>query len=352
MAFTKKILVDLSALRFNNCGLFQIAYNYGCFYKNEYQPNKKYTIYLLVPPNMVGAFGNKVKYIPANWFYKHFQWFIPPVKVWHSIHQLSKYEPKHLNTKYILTIHDLNFLYEKAGDKIEKYRRKIQKEVDRADIIVVISEFTKKEIEEHLSLKNKPVHIIYNGIKDFDETHEKRPEFVNESKPFFFSIGQIKRKKNFHVLVPMMKLFPQYNLYISGLKDDKYADKIETMIKQNELDNVFLTGEIDHNEKIWMYKHCKAFLFPSLFEGFGMPVIEALKLGAPVFSSQETSLKEIGANHVFFWDNFEAKHMKNAIEKGLKYFEQHPEMAIENKQYAKSFSFKEHIENYLKLYYQ
>jgi len=150
----------------------------------------------------------------------------------------------------------------------------------------------------------------------------------------------------------MMKLFPDKELYIAGEKNSKYGDLIERRIREGNLTNVHLVGTVTNEERTWLYKHCEAFLFPSLFEGFGLPVIEAMQFGKPVFSSKETSLKEIGGEYAFFWDNFEPEEMKKVIDKHLDNFYQSSVLAEKNKSYAFSFSYQKHIERYLNIYRQ
>ena len=93
-------------------------------------------------------------------------------------------------------------------------------------------------------------------------------------------------------------------------------------------------------------------LFPSLFEGFGLPIIEAMSFGKPVFSSTKTSLKEIGGNCAFFWDNFTPEHMQEVINKNLDTFYKNPNLAKQNIDYAMSFSYGRHIKTYWQIYLQ
>ena len=76
-----------------------------------------------------------------------------------------------------------------------------------------------------------------------------------------------------------MKFLPEYDLYICGKDSFQYADEIRTQIKEKAVGNVFVTGMIEQTEKIWLYRNCQAFLFPSRGEGFGLPVIEAMLFG-------------------------------------------------------------------------
>ena len=181
-----------------------------------------------------------------------------------------------------------------------------------------------------------------------DELH---PTFaIDETKPFLFTIGEIKPKKNFHVLLDAMKLMPEYNLYLAGNDNTQYAEDIRQRIANENIQNVFVTGPISQQEKIWFYNHCYAFVFPSLFEGFGLPIIEALMFKKPVISSQETSLKEIGGDSVFFLDNFTSEHIQQVVKEKSEYFYQHPELAERNLAYARSFSYERHMERYIELY--
>ncbi|MDR1698833.1 MAG: glycosyltransferase family 4 protein [Prevotellaceae bacterium] len=352
----KKLLIDLSVLKYSYCGLGQVALNYGNYFKQHYFTSQAdYELYFLLPKKKFGAFGSEVKYInSSNFFYKNIPFFVslfnPQINLWHAIHQMAKSKPFYRNTKYILTIHDYNFVYEKSPQKAQKYLKKVQSRIDRADKIVAISNFAKKEIECYSDLKGKQVEVIYNGVEQLDASKAKRPDFVKNDKPFFFTIGQVREKKNFHVLLPLMKYFPEKALYIAGDKNSQYGDFIARQIKEMDLKNVHLVGTVSNEERIWLYKNCDAFLFPSLLEGFGLPVIEAMQFGKPVFSSQETSLKEIGGNCAFFWKNFEPETMKETVEKGLSAFEKMPELSEKNREYANSFSYQKHIERYLEIY--
>lgn len=349
----KRLLIDLSILKNLNCGLGQIALNYGKFFAETYNAEQaNYDLYLLVPKSMEGQFGNEVKYITINWWRKHFLSLIPKMDVWHSIHQLSHYKPVNKKTKVLLTIHDLNFIYEKGEVKRKKMQVKIQAKFDRADIVTTISNFSKSDIEKHLVTNGKKIQVIFNGVEDLTHSKESKPAFIKNTKPFFFTIGQIKKKKNFIVLLPLMRYYPEFELYIAGQDDTAYANEIRDAIFNGNYENVHLVGAITAEERVWMYRNCSAFLFPSLFEGFGLPIIEAMSFGKPVFSSIETSLKEIGGTRAFFLPTFDAEEMKSIINHHLPKFQNDPSESKQNESYAKQFSYSQHMQAYQSLYYQ
>lgn len=347
----RTVLVDLSALKDVFCGLGQVALAYGYFFEKTYQKaTSDYSLTLLMPKSMFGMFGNEVSYLDSTFIFRRFQkWYFPVFDVWHSVHQLSRFKPSTTQTKHILTIHDLNYLYETKGTQRLRKHKRLQNKVDRADVIVSISEFGKQEINTHLTLNGKQCQVIYNGVEEIVNKPNKPPKIAIKS-PFFFSIGVIKKKKNFHVLLDMMKLFPQKHLYIAGKDTTKYAEEIKARIEAENIQNVTLLGAITEEEKNWLYKNCEAFLFPSLFEGFGIPIIEAMQFGKPVFSSQETSLKEIGGDFAYFWKNFNPEDMKQLIDEKLDVFYQNQSLIEQEKEYAHSFSYKKHFQEYEELY--
>lgn len=345
----KKVLVDLSVLKHINCGLGQIAYNYARFF-GENARNLEFEVHLLLPKRYVGAFGNDVHYIKTSWLYDISGCFMPRFDLWHSIHQLSRHKPSRKSTVNLLTVHDINFIYEKSGKALKKYDRKFTACMDRADKIVFISDFTRNDVLSHFPT-DTPNEVVYNGVEFGNPKDERRPDlpFADDRK-FLFSIGQIRQKKNFHVLLDAMKLLPQYNLVVAGEKGSDYADMIEKRIADEGINNVFFIGAIHNSEKIWLYNHCQAFVFPSLFEGFGLPVIEAMSYGKPVISSDHTSLKEICAGHAFILDNFEPAHIAAKIEEGIKAYANNPDLITQNTQYAKSYTYERHMSEYLRLY--
>jgi len=341
-----KILIDLTILKNVHCGLGQVALNYGYYFRDQYVPQADEEIYLLLPKKYVGAFGNKVKYIAARKIYRVFPWLIfKRFDVWHAIHQLSRYKP--FAKYYVLTIHDFNFAYEKSGRKVDKYLSKIQRKVNHADRILAISQFAKSETERFMRLNGKQVEVIYNGIERIDLKKEQAVDGIQQ--PYLFSIGEIKEKKNFHVLLDIMAQLPKYHLYIAGNNDTPYADRIRSEIAVRKMTNVHLLGLVTEGEKVWLYRHCAAFVFPSLFEGFGLPVVEAMLFRKPVVCSHETSLIEIGDRYVsFFTKGYPAKESAALIQKAV---EHTTPIAIEQAyQYALSYSWQRHMETYLACY--
>lgn len=347
----KTLLVDLSELKDIYRGLGQVALSYGNYFKDNYKRSEApYKLTLLMPKELFGMFGNEVEYLNSKHPLRLFhQWYFPRFDTWHTTSQLSRFRPRSSKTKLILTIHDLNYLYETAGAQRNRKHRRLQNKVNNADKIVSISEFVRKEVLENLELNGKDCLMIYNGVSDVKLNPMVEPD-MEIRKPFFFSIGVVQRKKNFHVLLDLMKLLPEKHLYLAGGYDTDYGRFIKGRIQEEAIDNITLLGPVSNDEKAWYFSNCEAFLFPSLFEGFGLPVIEAMQFGKPVFSSDKTSLKEIGGEFVYFWDNFDAEEMKLIIEENLDSFYSDENLIAEMVDYAYSFSYEKHFEQYERIY--
>lgn len=345
----KRVLIDLRFLRNLYYGFGQLCYNYGKYL--EANPIEDLDITVLVPEQYVGKFGPHVKYLKLNPLYKLFPFLMPRFDVWHSVTQSPRYFSIEEGCSRVMTIHDLNFMYDPISDeKKQRKLKRLQDFIDMSDRITVISNFTKEEVARDLDLSKKNVVVNYVGLRDITKDPEEKPDFVDDGRQFFFTIGQVVLKKNFHVLVEMMALMPEYDLYISGQEVGDYGDQIRAMIEDKGLKNVFLTGPISNENKVWLYRNCYAFVFPSKFEGFGIPVIDGMRFEKPVFSSQLTSLKEIGDRYAYFWNNFEPEHMCDVVKNNIDEFYANPELMKAAKEYADSYTIERHFENYLDIY--
>lgn len=290
--------------------------------------------------------GGKLRFADIRWWSSLLVWPMPGIKVWHSPYQISKFMPS-WRCKVVVTVHDLNFMYEKSEKKRKRYLAKLQKNMDRADAVVAISEFTKQDLCRYVDMKGKAVEVIYNGCNIYDGK-AIAPTIVPE-KPFLFGVGTILPKKNWHVL-PVLLQDNDYLLYIAG-KPSAYSQRIiDEAERLGVADRVRLVGEVSEAEKHWYLANCKAFLFPSVAEGFGLPVIEAMYYGKPVFISKHTSLPEVGGDHAYYFNyDFDPELMRSEFKRGMEDFELNGDPLKESK-YAQSFSWKRAAESYILLY--
>lgn len=349
MAHKKKVLIDLTNYGKLTSGFGQIATNYASFFsRKEISVNVQF-VYLL-PKNCHDNFGDHVTCVRVTNMYKLFPFLLPKVDLWHTVNQQRKLLRLNRDTKYIFTIHDFNFLTEKKPWKAKLYLQRMQRRADKATVVTAISHYVADVVGQVLDLKGKEIRVIYNGVERIDHLEGKMPPFAVKNRPFFFAIGQIRRKKNFHLLVEMMKFFPEYDLYICGDTHFEYARQIEQMIAEHQIKNAYLAGSITQEEKVWLYRNCCAFLFPSEGEGFGLPAIEAMQFGKAVFIANKTSLPEICCGHALIWDNLRPEDMAKLVQDNLANFYLDEGRIKKVRDHAQLFSYEKHVNAYLELY--
>lgn len=347
----KQVVVDLFSLRNPNCGLGQVTKNYIKQISETIVDDIDFTLIVPTDYDVKSVERMGVRCVKYYALYKFLPMLLPKVDLWHSTDQF--YRIRRHDAPQILTLHDLNFLHEKSSAKAERKLKRMQQRVDNCSTLAVISQYVAEDVKQHIDLRRKKPLVIYNGVENISEAPEAKPDFIKNDRPFFFTIGQVRRKKNFHTLVPIMQRFENHDLYICGQNDGEYADEIRSAAQSDRLNNVFLPGTLTQKEKVWMYRHCDAFLFPSLLEGFGLPVIEAMQFGKPVFTSNCTSIPEVAGGYSFIWEDFEPSHMAELMTRELPSFKEKRTFADDMVRYATTnFTYKKNFENYLALYRQ
>lgn len=273
--------------------------------------------------------------------------------LWHSLNQNIKIEPYH-NIPYLLTVHDVNFIDEQSSNMNHERNIRFQDKLNRSDAITYISNYSKASTHKYFKVPDVPEYVIYNGnpIRDIIVPKNYHPE-ITTKRLYFYSIGEFTTRKNFHSLVKMLKLMPDYDLILSGNNHTEYARTVlDDTIKELNLEGrVFITGKVSELDKQYYLQNCTAFVFPSLREGFGIPPIEAMRFGKPVFLSNNTSLPEIGSDHAFYWDNFESDNMAKIVTNGLATFNDNKD--ILSKQYinhSKKFDWNIAANQYIQVY--
>ena len=306
--------------------------------------------HFLIPEGYQADFGNKVQTTNlCGRHQKHSSQGLPSVNIWHTTNQQQFKHRRGEYDKLVITIHDLNYLAEKGWLAQKKYDWRIQKAINKADAITCISKYVANQIEARFNMKGKPVRVIYNGVENISDAKDSKPAFAT-GRPFFFAIGQIRSKKNFHVLVDMMKHFPDHDLYICGDDHFDYASVVRKHIEDLPTKNAYLTGKISNEEKVWLYRNCEAFLFASMGEGFGLPAIEAMQFGKPVFIANYTCLPEICGDYGYVWQSFDSEYMATVVNNGLKEYNADASLSEKIKAHAADFSYDKHIITYMKLY--
>ena len=350
----RHIFVDTERIRDLNSGLGQTCLHVGQELVRQQPAGTSLTF--LVPPGQKGVFGEPsgtLQYREAGWRHKLYN----PGRfgVWHNLHQDGAYWPTHRPEKVILTINDLNFLERTDYSEAKKKRKlaALQRRIDRAQILTTISDYTGTVVRNHLNVPEATtLKTVYIGASELPAPPVEVPvALAGLDKPFFLYLGVLHPKKNIHVLLAIAQAFPDYMLVLAGRNDHPYAHYLIDQVSQLGItDNVRQTGPVDELTKSWLYAHCEAFLFPSLSEGFGLPVVEAMSAGKPVFLSQLTSLPEIGGQEAFYFDSFEPESVVETLRAGMRDYYDDPLKAQRLQWQARRFRWENTAKQYWKLY--
>lgn len=242
--------------------------------------------------------------------------------------------------KKIVTIHDLIFMrfprfYSWFDRKIHFW--KFKRAAKNADIVIAISEQTKQDIIKFLKISEQKIRVVYQGCHDVfkqkptDEFLSKIKQKFNLPERYILSVGTIEERKN---LLNVVKALTDTKipLIVIGKKQKKYFKKIERFLGKSKVNIQFLEG-VNMQELAAIYRLADVFIYPSLFEGFGIPVIEALYSETAVITSNVSCLPEAGgkdslyvnpnqvedirAKILHLWNN--ESERKRRAEKGLEF---------------------------------
>jgi glycosyltransferase involved in cell wall biosynthesis len=336
-------------MKYPHTGLYHFCLQLGQALNKNIDTHKHLLTYYVRKPEF-GIFGNEVAYLEQNSLHKFLLPSTNNYDLWHATYQATQYFPQNRKIKIVLTVHDLNFLHEKtkSAEKQKKELKKLQEKINRADHIVAISQFVLNDIKQNIQLKGQPITVIYNGCNINEIKNTKRPLAAPNGK-YIYTIGTITDKKNFHVLPALLNSNNLY-LVISGItQNQEYLNKIINQAKQHGVEKrLIFTGAVTEEDKQWYMRNCEVFVFPSLAEGFGLPVIEAMYFGKPVILSNYTSLPEIGGNDAYYFDSFEPEEMQKVLNSCLISFDK--EIAERVKKRAALFNWNDTAKLYENIY--
>lgn len=249
--------------------------------------------------------------------------------------------PKHI--KRVVTIHDITpvlfpGLHTARGRIVHKLL--LKRTLRNADLILTPSETTKNDILSRYKTKNN-ITVIPLGIP-ITRPQETRP--IEE--PYFLYLGTIEPRKNLRILIESfneLNLFG-YKLILAGPVGWK-SENLLNEIAQNS--NIVIKGYLNEEQKAQYLTHAKAFIYPSLYEGFGIPPMEALSYGIPTITSTGGSLKEYFGKHAFTFDPQDKQTLNAHLKTILDNPHLSQEFSIKGPLYAKSFTWQKTAEKTL-----
>lgn len=232
----------------------------------------------------------------------------------------SRALPLILPKKTVTTIHDIGFLRypdERKSLSREYLHRTSRRAAKVATKILTVSEFSKREIVELFGISPEKIAVTYLGYD-----HEKYvPLLIQQSheRPYILCIGRRERRKNQITLVRAYEILKERmgedtpRLIIQGPRGHHAKELDEVVIKSSAREDITVTDWISEEEKIALLHHAWCVVHPSLYEGFGLPVIEAQACGIPVVCSSAAALPEIAGNGALFFSPKNTEEMANKI---------------------------------------
>lgn len=300
-------------------------------------------------PHLSGLYGPDVDYLGVNRLQRW--WHHQPVRyaLWHSLHQLNKTRPPPMahGGVRLTTVHDLNYLYGRNAYSTWRHGRRTRALMGRTDHVVAISRHTAADVQRHLGWSG-PLEVILNGARSWvGAPQAPLPGWTpDDPRPFLFHLSRMSASKNPQALLALARAWPEMTFVLCGPP----ADDARRLSQANRLPNVQFHLGISNEQKAWAYARCAGFLFPSLTEGFGLPPIEAMHFGRPVFLARRTCLPEIGGDAAWYWDDFDGPSMRRVVEDGLARHAADPGRALAVRQHAAQFDWDRAAEAYLALY--
>lgn len=224
----------------------------------------------------------------------------------------AHYSPRFCPVPLIVTIHDLSYYYypeEFLRKDLYKLNNWTAASISKAAEIVAVSRTTKKDIQKYFDIDEDHLYVIYNGFEKHsipkDGTKILKEYGLTKNK-YLMYVGTLQPRKNIPTLVEAFATFyktnPDYRLVIVG-KHGWLFDNLFESVKKHDVENsVVFTGFIPDKDVAQLYSNAFCFVLPSLYEGFGIPILEAMSYGCPVISSHASSLPEIGGDACLYFD--------------------------------------------------
>lgn len=282
------------------------------------------------------------------------------VEVYHGLSHEIPRKNKLSKIKYVVTIHDLIFLrfpenYNRIDRKI--YKKKVEYACKTADKIIAISEQTKRDLMEFLNVPENKIEVIYQSCaKSFHHISDYRYRDLIKNKynlpeNYILYVGTIEKRKNLATLIEAIgKSNTKLPLVAVGKQTD-YTKEVMAMVDKYNLGNqVALLQNVSFLDLPSIYQSANLFVYPSFFEGFGIPVLEALYSKTPVIAAIGSCLEEAGGPNSIYIDPKNSDELASGIDRVI----ENPELQLEMKEkgfeYAQNFTSENQAKEVLEIY--
>ncbi len=259
----------------------------------------------------------------------------------------------------VTSILDLNLLRIDSNDmnsielKIKKYifAGLLKKVAQRSKHVITISNYSKKDILHFVHINTNKITVAYPAAEQFSEYPETIKQFKN--RDYIMYVGRAESYKNNRTLIKahqeLLVQHPDLRLVIVGSKDKLRLSDME-WVRDKDYTNVDFVGFMSDAQLAWLYQNCKAYIFPSLMEGFGLPPLEAMQYGAPVASSNTTCLPEVLGDAALYFDPTDTDDMVDKISRILDDKDLRNELRKKGQEQVKKYSWDRMAKQTLEVY--
>lgn len=262
----------------------------------------------------------------------------------------AHYLPGFCPVPQVVTIHDVAYLYypeDFTKKDLWQLKNWTAFSIKKAKQIIAVSKTTKKDIVKNYDVDENKVTVVYNGFeKQISQNSHLRQGFGGQGKikNFILFVGTIQPRKNLEVLIDAFDKFTQTNndfkLVIVGKKGWLYKDIFEKVKTMKLEDKIIFTDHVTDEDLIWYYKNAFCLTLPSIYEGFGIPVLEAMSYDCPVIASFSSSLPEIGGEASLYFDPKNSDDLLEKLESLQNNNELRKQLISKGQQRIKDFSWE------------
>ncbi len=264
-------------------------------------------LYCYRPKQYVRSFGARL-FRNCSRFLLHDEFRVPRAELFHGLNQRMPVK----RIKYrVCTFHDLFVLTQNySTPEFRKlFTMRSRRAAERCDVVVAVSQFTADQVEEHLKVERSRIRVIHHGVREaLDRTTLPRENLI-------LHVGAIQERKNIARLVEAFETVPKdWKLVLAGSSSGFGAEKILKRIENSPArDRIQITGYLSAPALDRIFARSRIFAFPSLDEGFGMPVLEAMMRGVPVITSNRSALPEVAGDAALQIDPDDTEALAGAI---------------------------------------
>lgn len=261
--------------------------------------------------------------------------------------------------KRITVIHDLTPLLFPSFHLLSSHilhRIFLGRILRKADLILTNSENTRHDIYQYSSFAKVKTNTLLLGKDDFFKPTNEQSilEKYKIRKPYILSVGTLEPRKN---LITLLNAFEKYKktctnetvLVLIGQNGWKNKQLEETLVQHPFKNEIVRTGYIERLDLPALYSHCLTFIYPSLYEGFGLPLLEAMACGAPAIAADNSSLKEVGGEAAIYFPTKDDDILSSRIQQVSENITLQEELRKKSLIQAQKFSWKKYAESFLEL---